>query len=314
MNKNILKILGTCLIVAIIAYVVDFEKLLASFSNWHFEYLHYLIPLTILNIFFEGYRWYVLFDPLNRKNLLFLICLPWESAFAGMFLPGTLGSDLYRVALIRQNHSSLFDAISNVLIIRILGVVALVPFSVVALIFKPSLSENPVIEIPMLAFLLGSVVFILVMFLNVGTSMLLKVAHFCPSSISKMIQAMLFYQKRKKELFFSLVVAVLCQITTVFLAFFCAKSAIQDLSLIDFFAIFPIASILCLLPVGINSFGTQEAAYMFLFSQVGILKEQALLASIIWNGFKTILMLSGGVVLAIRMLTKWPSNSNRGKV
>jgi hypothetical protein len=136
MIKNLIKIAVSALLLAALAYKLDWSEVGASLSGISWWYLPIAVALQMLSFVLGNVRWWLLLRT-HRLGHRLLGLLPqyFVGAFFNNVLPSSTGGDLLRMYYVyRQRHGAAVAA-SPVLTERLLGLVTIVGIATVALPF-----------------------------------------------------------------------------------------------------------------------------------------------------------------------------------
>jgi len=145
MIKNLVKIAVSALLLAALAYKLDWSEVGASLSDLSWWLLPVAVGLQILAFVLGNIRWWLLLRTHRLgHSLLGLLPQYFVGTFFNNVLPSSTGGDLLRMYYVyRQKHGAAVAA-SPVLTERLLGLVTIVAIATAAL---PFLSHsNPVVD------------------------------------------------------------------------------------------------------------------------------------------------------------------------
>lgn len=273
--------------------------------------LQYLSPQFIVFalLFYTGCQW--------------LSCLRWNivlqasgysvpmlklmsSYFAGMFLniflPGSVGGDVYRIYRVAQETKNSEAAIVSVLLERFTGLAALSALAIVGL--PPAF--NLIGRSDIILLFLACVVSLVVAVLAISSPTLLKklepwLMRLRLSSIAarfaKIQQLLRSFTQHRKELFLSMMLSFVLQLAIVYYHYIIAQQLRISISYLELLVFIPIIVVVTLLPISIGGLGLKEGLWIYLFNRVGLSAEQALLLSITITVLGWLLSLPGAIVL-----------------
>lgn len=263
-----------------------------------------LFSLALFSTWLEGFRWYKSFSKQTSRDLPSvwqLTLFNLEGGFVGLFMPSSIGCDLYKISQVRKSFKNLTGAIGNVLAIRIFSIVSLGPLSLFALLLKSSQLEKNLISFGTALLLSGGLLFLMCF-----RKTEIELPQYFPAVLKKIweviIHVIRFASKDRSTVFVIVVASIVYHLSVAGMAFFCASPFISGMSFLDFLAVFASISMVSLMPLSVNSFGTQEAAYIWFLQPFIGAPEQALSASLTWQAMKILIALSGGVSLIFTKL------------
>jgi hypothetical protein len=219
-------------------------------------------------------RWLFTHCSLSLKKA---IQINFIGVFFNNFLPGFTGGDVVRAYYVAKGSNQKTKAIVAVLMDRILGMTALILIGCTALIFH---LKKPEFFIPscVIFFSLAacSIGFLGVFFLpekfykDRPGILFLVIKSFCDYRI--------FWKMLLYSLGISLVVHIFCNIG---IFGFALCLGIANIPWFVFFVYVPVGLLIMALPISISGWGVGEAAFGFLFSQVGLPFEQGVMLSLL---------------------------------
>jgi len=297
--QNILKIIVSVVLLALIFLLVDFQLVWAELKNASWPYLLFAALLMIGGTALRALRWDALLRPLDiHVPISQLIYLYFVGAFFNLFLPTGMGGDAVKMAMLGRHTGQVPEAIGTTLVDRATGLWVLFVLALLALPFSYTLLPAASISAIALITILGVVGGFVIM----GTPLL----PWLGSKIRLPGQEKLerFYHSVSQLGYPALGLA--CLISLVFNIMLIAFNVLIALSLnvhlpLGVFLLFtPILSLTLAIPISISGLGTREAAYIALFSTVGIPQETAVAMSLI-NYFLTnvVVGIIGGILYAI---------------
>ena len=291
--KNWVKFFFRLLVAVVVIYVlfkrfdIRLNSLVAGISNWYFITLAASISL-LLSSFISANRWR-LFLRVNgideRISTLWRIGL--ISLFHGLLLPGSQGGDLVRIYCIEKRHQNKSGiAGSTVFVERLIGLVLLCGFSLVALPFVGT-SED--------FMALGSVVLTMnvLVWVGLGIVMSRKLHGYYAGRVfgfAVLAKAVNYMEKfhsavisfpYKKVLASSLFIiscfqiSLVCVVYLVFLAHGC------DLPFVQHLAIYPVVAVLSVIPITVAGIGVREGLFIYFYGLLGVSGNVAIGASVI---------------------------------
>lgn len=300
---NIIRILiSLVLIGAIFTFLVDIRTVLNEMRRAHWLCLTAAALLMIAGTALRAVRWDALLRPLDiRVPLGQLTYLYFVGAFFNLFLPTGMGGDAVKMAMLGKHTGRVPEAIGTTLVDRATGLWVLFVMALLALPF--SYNIIPIESISTIAFitLAGAVGGFVVM----GTPLLPwlgnKIRLPGQDKLERFYHsvARLGYPALGKACLISLLFNIMLIAFNVLIAI----SLDVDLPISIYLLFTPVLSLTLALPISISGLGTREAAYIALFSTVGIAEETAVAMSLI-NYFLTnvVVGLLGGLLYAINGL------------
>jgi glycosyltransferase 2 family protein len=235
---------------------------------------------------YSAFRWYQVLR-WNGANvpLMVVIRITFISAFAGLFLPGVVGVETFRVMGLARYSADLPMAFSSVLIDRLLAVFMLVPFVLIGLAMAPpgmpdGLHATAWVTLAMV--IAGGFLLlhpwprrVLDCLLPSGLSLRIR------PRLSRMYDALDAFGRRPVMLLYALALSAGFQLMRVLVVWFSAMAVGIDVPVAYMFIFAPIIALLSLAPISFVGLGVREASYVYLFSLLSVAPEKAFAASIL---------------------------------
>lgn len=318
---KIVRIVIPIVLLFIIFYNIDFNKLKVSLLHGKLFYL--LIPLLsvpILNFLFS-LRWHILLRKFWKIDIkiIELITTYYKGIFLGYFIPSSLGIDVYRTLKFSKNKETIPANITIVITEKIIGLLSCIfliglsyPFIEIDL---PS-NINKILSIVLsvgliLILILFSLIFFSKRLLDIWVVNSLK-----KFLEKKYISIMNVINKKgnnilintnveksykiflnKKFLLTSFLFGIIIHFTNAFFVNIIFKGFGYDLPLqVNLFAN-SILTILIYLPVSLGGVGVREAGYILLFGLFGVTKDICLLVSLLLFSYIILNIMIGGLLL-----------------
>jgi len=272
--KKYLPIIGIILFVYILAKI-DFTEVVKEVSQVNLYFLFIAILVILLRLFSETLKWFTIarfqdmqvsFKKAFKINLI--------ENYYGFITPSKVGSVIRAEYLKEYADGKIGKGLFNFIIDKILDVAAIL---FIALIFSYQFKDT--LDLPVTFFSALFLVFVLgiLFFIKKERSyFILKFFH------KKLIPARLrekaritfdsFYEHVPKKRYFILFFFLnfINWLLNYVTAYYIGLSLGIDLSLMVYFAIYPIGTLVTMIPISINGLGTREAALISLFGLFGI--------------------------------------------
>lgn len=287
MKKNIVKIVKLTVTVGLfylLSRLIDFQAFQTNLRTANYWWLVVGAGFVVLNFLIGSIRWGVLLEhpKISWPHLFYLYFL---GAFFNNFLPSSIGGDgykMYRVASITKDKAK---AVVSVFMDRLTGVTALFCLAIGGLISFWGIKG------------VGVLVFFIAFF-AFGLFVLKKIAHIHPI-LQKLSNAIFSYQNKKKVLLKAFALSFVVQVCSVS-AEICAFYAMGvRVPLAYSFFVLPLVNFAAFLPVSVNSLGTQDVLFAFVFAPKGVSTDSAAAASIAFHAIRFGTSLVGGLFYAI---------------
>lgn len=299
--------ISTALLVWIVTRA-DLGDVAAALARTNVWWLVAALLLQLCGSYLTAYRWRRLLHAHQvdiPQGLLFQSCM--VSTFYRQFLPSTVGGDAIRMYDSWRAGASKGAAATALVIDRLLGLLMLVLFAVVALPFANQLTaQYP----PLYAWVWlgagGLLVSTWLIFMPSGgvIGMVRPLVRVLPRGVVGLVEkaasAMAAYRGQKRTLIQALFLSLLLQVNVVTFYFCIAQGLGLEVPYHVFYAIVPIAITVMLLPVSINGIGIREGIFVFLLAAYGVGQAEALAFAWLEYGMFLFYGVVGGVVYALR--------------
>ncbi len=263
----------------------------------------YLILAGTIYITAQGlstYRWALLIPdglrlPYGRLFSIYLVGM-----FFNNLLPTTIGGDVVRSYYLFKGSGSSGAATASVFIERYMGLTALFTILLISLILDSGgIAEGRVL-------LLAAVLIILFLFGSTAVwsrrihGLLVKamdrIGLHAPAGLMASFSSFIgLYKGDRALLLTTFLLSLAIQILGVFVFFTLSRGLGMDLSLLHFFILLPIATVISLLPISLAGIGVREGMFLYLFSSTGEPTSRILSLPILWFSMVLVVSLAGGV-------------------
>lgn len=276
MRKKVLKLLGTCIFVVVIATQIDAQRIQELLQNSRLDLYILFILLFFLGVFISSIRWSLLLRaqhiPVRYSEAFRLYILGYLWNFT---LPSDVGGDIVKiVAVVKEFNASKTAATAATLYDRFLGLGALCMLVVIGILINSS--TIPYHGVFSLLGVIGVLLFFLFLsglYSKPFAAILRPIAKKIKKEefVDRIFASIDIYSKDKKTLFNTLVLALLFQtigIINQYLAFLVIGIDIPFVFMI--FAIPASRIITSLIPLSIGGVGLKEAVLTALFSAIAV--------------------------------------------
>lgn len=268
---------------------------------------------------------FVLFALLFYTGCQWLSCLRWQvvlksagyhipihyllsSYFAGMFvsifLPSSVGGDVYRVYRITKAIDNPEIAFASVFLERFTGLAAVFALALVGI--PPALKIIGSWDIMLLFFACAGVIW--GVFLLIVSPYLLrwtqpwlvklrlgKIAE----RLAKIQVISMQFLKHRQSLGMAIAISFVIQLSIILYQYMLAQQLKIPISYLELLVFTPISIVVTLLPISLGSLGIQEGLWAYLFSRIGLTAEQAVTLSLTFTMLGWVLALPGSVILML---------------
>lgn len=316
--RFVLKLLLSLSLVGFVISFLDVEEMMTTLSAANPWYLWAFIVVLHVGRGLMAYKWNLLLRAANvQVRLRFLFQTYCVSPLAGMVLPASIGSDLFRLYSLSRLQVNMRSIVASIIVERVIGVVTLLIVTAASVgiayaLFKDN--ETNVLGV-ILAVVTGTLTTVVVIGMAhywgreyfQSVSERFKQGRFM-KKLYEVYRAVEEYRHHRYTLasvsFWSVVehtVPIACN-------FLLVHALYINVSLLELIAIIPPVVLAIRLPISIDGLGVQEGLFVALFGLVGVSATQALLLS----GLNRILILLSGLPWAIHYLITAPGPVSSG--
>ncbi|NEO69207.1 tetratricopeptide repeat protein [Moorena sp. SIO3H5] len=269
--------------------------LAVSSANIHLLIAAFVVYLASYDI--RAHRWRILLLAQNVKaSIPYLYKSYMVSIFVSNFLPSTISGDAVRVYDAWRLGTRKSVALATVFLDRFLGLLGLMLLGLGALFF----SQTLIAQLP----LLNLWVMLRSALIMVVISMIFIVTFLQPikNKLINVNKAFLAFGNRKYALAISMGWSLMVQISVIAHYYLIAKALDLPVTLLSFFIIIPLVSLIIMLPVSINGIGIRENAFVFFFTAYGYNFAISKVIAFAWLAYGIVIIqgLLGGIVYALR--------------
>lgn len=301
--QNWLKLIGVALLVWIMS-TVNWEQVIQALLKLNLAYLMGYVVCFVAMMLVRTIRLRLALSRLDHP-LTFKDCYvaTLEPAFMGVVTPGRFG-EFTRVGYIHAHGVPMQEAISVVMIERMIDMCVLLIFGTggMVYIFAPApynFSSGLVVVMGLLLFF-GAIHGYDFLFRRLQKP-LVWILHWEPSVMTRHRQALAssFHVVMKRAAMPIFLLGLVCIALNFGQVFLLAKAFGFEADYLVVIFAYAVATLVSLLPISVGGLGTREATYIMIMAREGILKEQALLFSLL-DGF-----IFGVLMLLVLLIPIW---------
>lgn len=243
------------------------------------------LVLVTLNRVLMAVKWNLLLAVRGlRISWLRATRIYYTSTFLGLFLPPTVGGDVVRAWLVTRSESRLPDVVSSILVERLLGLVALAVFGVVAAALFPVMVQSGETDLgQLLGIVIGAAVLAFGAFAFSFTAACEKmvlamtgrlagvrfIGKFA-GTLGRIYRSYREYRSHRGTLAAFFVLTLLENALPIVRAWIVAVALHAPVSLTYFFVIVPLELVLIRIPISFDGFGIREGLFVYFLALVGI--------------------------------------------
>lgn len=280
--------------------------------NFHFVLCACLIRVFVSPLISVN-RWKLFLHQAGvDESFVALLKINMIAAFTGIALPSSQGPDVVRMIMIEKRHPSANlkngTSSSTVIIERIIGFVIL---AMTGLIFS-CVTDFPQKSQVILVIATINIIIWMAIFLITNKHCYSKLTHFLNRSfpnnkivgfLEKTYQSFIVFPYRK-VLWSSVIMILGLQFCTIVIAYLCFLAFGVHISFLHHMAMYPIISILSIIPVTISGLGLREGFFVSFYSLLGVSPSLAVSVSLLNYCIEMLLMaLLGGVIYLFETIT-----------
>jgi glycosyltransferase 2 family protein len=290
-------------LLALVLNRIDFNRVWEQFQLLSPSFIIFAL------LFYTGCQWLscwrwrvVLWASGHSAPMSSLLSSYFAGMFLNIFLPGTLGGDVYRVYRVAKSTQDSEVALVSVFLERFTGLAALSALAIIGL--PPAFKLIGRWDIILLfAACVGSLVGAVLLIsspklLMLAEPWLIKLRLGKVVARFTKIQILLRqFAQHRQALALSMGLSFLLQLAIVYYHYLIAQQLKIPVSYLELLVFIPIIVVVTLLPISLGGIGLKEGLWVYLFSRIGLGSEQALLLSLTITVFGWILSLPGAVIL-----------------
>jgi len=299
---SFLKIAVSLLLLYLLFTRLDLQQVAGQFRNirWPLLVLGFLV--LIFQTAASSLKWkYILRADGSDIPFLFLWKTYWIGNFLSLFLPSSIGGDVYRIAAVKGASQSLGKSASSVLFDRMTGLFALISIAFIAGILLP---ENPVGMLTTI-FYLAIVLAFLVLTSDFAPRLLARFNTRLTRPALKVFSSFSAYRRDKGSMLVIFSLAFLFQFVIVILNKVYTLALGMDVPFERLMLVIPMIYLTEVLPISINGLGVRESAFAFFFVLIGRTREEGLAVALLVVFLRYLASGLGGLLmLADTMLNK----------
>jgi uncharacterized protein (TIRG00374 family) len=282
----------------------------------------FLVALTLLAVLADrmlmAFRWMKLVEAVGvhapRAKLFKIFFL---STFFGSFLPSGVGGEAVRAISFSKLTSKGIEAVASVVLDRVIGLLSMLLTGLLSLVVFYGVYPHPALLYIVLA---SSVVLLAVLGAALARPVHAALLSRFGSArnrlsewIRKGVEAMARYREKPGVLALVLSISVLVQLLRVLQAFLLSEAMHLGTPAVYFLCLVPPILVITMLPISVGGWGTANAAYVFLFSQVGMDPDGAFVLSVLILGLGVVGNLPGGLIYAGEGFASTKESSTRAQ-
>jgi len=284
---------------------IDKDSFFKNISLLDLRYVPVIILLIVLNYIFSSIRWKALLVDPKYKNISikYLTSLYFIGSFFNNFMPTSMGGDVFKIYALGKKIKDTANAFSATFMERFSGMVVLVLLSYFGLVktldfwllqLPQVIRSNSFLTLTFEVLLFGGF-WIISVLVFLSLSFLSKKFNV----IKKVYEALLVYKNEKRILLIAFSTSIIVQLLSIFTQYLIFSALGITLPLNHALFIFPVITLAGFFIPSLNGLGVQDALYVQFFGLVGVSRELAISASIIYHLSRLFISLVGGILYAM---------------
>jgi uncharacterized protein (TIRG00374 family) len=301
---DLLKIVVSLVLIVVILRSVDLNALWEVVRTANPWYLLAAQAALMIGVVVRAYRWQILVqDQEVDASLRELTALYFVGFLFNNLLPSGFGGDAVKMYELSQRSQRGSEAVSSVLVDRFMGLIALQAIGLVAIAFSWRLVPTEIVILTVALFGVSLMAAWVVSYRRLWEFLAERIPLFdrllSIKAVRSLVSSLQGYSG--SALLRSLGVGVVFNVLLIVSNVLIGTALGADVPLRYYLIFVPLTSLVLILPISFAGLGVREATYVFLFSQVGMVREVALSLSLLVYVLGTVTPgLVGGVIYMLR--------------
>jgi glycosyltransferase 2 family protein len=314
MKKTLFTLLKIAVSLGILAYiflrVVDINLLWKELIKANPLYFIAAVLVYFMVQGLSAWRWHVLLKPQGVEvSFSRILAYYFLGMYFNFFLPSAIGGDVVKVYYLNKQTKQLSASTTSVFFDRDIGMGGLVLIALAtALYANPAhMKINGVPLIPVFAFIaLGFLLANLAIFYRPTYNLLHRLLSLfkmkkVDDKIERLFNSVNVYRNRWGLIVATMMMSLGVQVGCAMVNLLAARAiGLDKAGLADYLVFIPAIGLISMIPISVGGTGIREAAYILMFSSIGVEDHQALALSVLWLGVIAITSLPGGIVYIAR--------------
>jgi uncharacterized protein (TIRG00374 family) len=302
----LLRILAATAVTIILVVAADPRRILESALGADPLLLAVAVGLAVVDRVLMAHRWFLLIRVVpagSRIGFTDTLNVSLATTFLGNFLPTSVGAEALRVFELCRAGFTRAAALASVLMDRILGVVSLLLAALAGGLLAPRLLADRAVAAAVALTALGSVATAVMLFSPTAAGLTRRLLNATlpvrfSAMADRLLTAMIEHGASGRTMAVVLVESVGVQLLRITQAFVVGSALGLTTAFPAYLALVPLALLVLLLPVSVGGMGTGQAAFMLLFSRVGVSGADAFTLGTLLLFLGMLGSLPGGLVYA----------------
>ena len=282
---------------------IDLNQVLSRLQNLSFPFVLFALLFYTGCQWLSCLRWQVVLKSAGYHiPIRYLLSSYFAGMFVSIFLPSSVGGDVYRVYRITKAIDAPETAFASVFLERFTGLAAVFALALVGI--PPALKIIGSWDIVVLFLFCSGIIwggFLLIaspLLLRWSRPWLLKIrlGGLC-DRLDKVQLVVIQYLKHRQSLGLAIAISFVVQLSIIFYQYLLAQQLQIPISYLALLVFTPISIVVTLMPISLGGLGIQEGLWAYLFTRIGLTAEQAVLLSLTFTVLGWILALPGAIIL-----------------
>lgn len=313
-KKRLIQIVASVVLIALLYQWIDVDQLVEVLRDANLALLGLALLLVTANRVLMAVKWNVL---LAARGVVIsgwqATKIYYTSTFLGLFLPPTVGADIVRSWLVTRGEARMPDVVSSILVERVLGLVALGVFGVVAAALFPLMMQSQQIDPTQLLAIAGLAMLVALSAfafsltaacerLVLAVTDRLATVRFVgklSGTLAKIYQSYREYRGNRAALAWFFVLTLVENALPILRAYLVALALHAPVELTWFFVIVPLELLLIRIPISFDGFGLREGLFVYFLSLVGISETMGFAIGLTNHMLFLVAVLPGGLFYAM---------------
>jgi len=297
-------IVSTALLVLVFTHV-DLSQAWSRFQNLSWSFVIFALLYYTGCQWLSCWRWQVvLWSSGHSVPMSSLLSSYFAGMFLNIFLPGSVGGDVYRIYRVAKATRDSEVALVSVFLERFTGLAALSGLALLGL--PPAFKlvgrwDIILLFIACVGMLVGAVLLISSPKILIWAEPWLEKLHLnsVAARFAKIQILLRKFAQHRQALALSMGLSLLLQLAIVYYHYLIAQQLKIPISYLELLVFIPIIVVVTLLPISLGGIGLKEGLWAYLFNRIGLSVEQALLLSLTITALGWLLSLPGAVILLL---------------
>lgn len=303
--KKVLPVIGIIIFIYLIISI-GIEKIINVFATVQPVYLLLSFFLIIPYMLLQTYKWqYILHNNNKFVELYFwyLLKVNFIGQFYGVLTPGRLGT-LMRIQYLKDKTNKTYGECSpSVIIDKVIDLFALFVLAIVGMVLLIEQVSNFFFITILALFVIFASTYAFFTKKELSARVLRVIyATVVPAKLKEGAQQTFesFYDNLPKirELYIPFFLAIFSWILMYSANYFVALSVGMQIPYFNFITLFPVATLVGLIPITISGWGTREATLILLLSQFNVAPEEVIAMSLLAFMVNSVIIAAIGAILA----------------